>query len=170
MNERLIAIGDIHGCREALEALIAAIKPGPDDTVVTLGDYVDRGPDSAGVIDTLLELGNRTQLISLIGNHEEMMLDVIRGHESHHNWLRYGGVETLDSYQFSGNLDFLPPEHEAFFNSLGDFYESENHFFVHACYDSKVPLADQPIDLLRWTSLREKMPQPHRNGKIAVVG
>ena len=77
-GERLIAIGDIHGCLTALDTLLDAIAPTSSDIIVTLGDYVDRGPDSRGVIDRLIELGRQTRLIGLLGNHEEMMLDVIR--------------------------------------------------------------------------------------------
>jgi hypothetical protein len=70
---RTIAIGDIHGCRDALAALIDAIGPGPDDTLVTLGDHIDRGPDSRGVIDQLLALASRCRLVPLLGDHEEMV-------------------------------------------------------------------------------------------------
>ncbi|QDT06851.1 Serine/threonine-protein phosphatase 1 [Rubripirellula lacrimiformis] len=170
LSGRLLAIGDIHGCRTALEKLLEAIAPTPDDIVVTLGDYVDRGPDSRGVIDTLIDLGRRTRLVGLLGNHEEMMLSVVREGESHHSWLRHGGVETLDSYGFDGDLDFLPAEHEAFFDSLGDYFEHGDYFFTHAAYDPDTPLEQQPADLLRWYSLTEGLPARHRSGKTAVVG
>jgi serine/threonine protein phosphatase 1 len=168
--ERLIAIGDIHGCRVALETLLDAIAPGPDDIVVTLGDYVDRGPDSCGVVDRLIELGKQTRWIGLLGNHEQMMLDVIRGGEPHHSWLRYGAVQTLDSYGFDGDLSFLPPEHERFFDSLGDYFVHGDYFFTHAAYDPESPLEHQSPDMLRWYSLQEGLPAPHKNGKTAVVG
>lgn len=170
MNGRLIAIGDIHGYRAPLQTLIRAIEPTPDDIVVTLGDYVDRGPDSKGVVDELIELGRRTQLIALIGNHEEMMLNVVRGDQSHHSWLRYGGVETLESYGFDGNLDFLPPEHVEFFGSLGDFFVHDEFFFTHAAYDPALELEQQTIEMLRWHSLRNGIPDPHVSGKTAIVG
>ncbi len=170
MAGRLIAIGDIHGCAVALDRLLEAIAPTPEDIVVTLGDYVDRGPDSRAVIDILIDLGRRTRLVGLLGNHEEMMLEVVRGGQPHHNWLRYGGVETLDSYGFDGDLDFLPPEHDAFFDSLGDYFESGDYFFTHAAYDPDLPLDQQPSDLLRWYSLTEGLPAAHRSGKTAVVG
>jgi serine/threonine protein phosphatase 1 len=75
MPGRTIAIGDIHGCAAALRAVIAAIKPTAEDTLVTLGDYVDRGPDSRGVIDEMLLLEKRCHVLPLLGNHEVMMLD-----------------------------------------------------------------------------------------------
>ena len=170
MSERLIAIGDIHGCRAALETLLEAIDPQPSDILVGLGDYVDRGPDSKGVVDILIQLGRRTQFVGLLGNHEEMMLDVVRGSVPHHNWLRYGGVETLESYDFDGDLDFLPREHEQFFDSLGDYFEHSDYFFTHAAYDPDTPLEHQTADMLRWYPLVEGLPAPHQNGKTAVVG
>ncbi len=170
MSHRLIAIGDVHGCRQALDALIEVIEPGPDDTVVMLGDYVDRGPDSRGVVDTLVALADRTRLVCLMGNHEEMMLAVLKHGEPHHGWLRYGGVETLDSYDFSGDLDFLPPSHDRFFDGLGDYYECDGFFFTHAAYDPDQPLENQSTDMLRWHSLRDGVPGPHQSGKVAVVG
>jgi serine/threonine protein phosphatase 1 len=170
VSERLIAIGDIHGCRTALETLLEAIRPDREDILVTLGDYVDRGPDSRGVVDALIDLGKRTQLVGLLGNHEEMMLEVVREGHPHHNWLRYGGVETLESYGFDGDLDFLPPEHDRFFDSLGDYFERGDYFFTHAAYDPATPLQHQSSDMLRWYSLNEGLPAPHQSGKVAVVG
>ncbi len=170
MSNRLIAIGDIHGCNVALQTLLEAIQPGPSDIIVTLGDYVDRGPNSRAVIDTLIELRKRTQLVGILGNHEEMMLAVVRGEETHHGWLRHGGVETLESYDFDGQLDFLPPAHAEFLESLGDYFIHDEFFFTHAAYDPDVPLENQPVDLLRWYSLTEGVPAPHQNGKTAIVG
>ncbi|MEM9827712.1 MAG: metallophosphoesterase family protein [Planctomycetota bacterium] len=168
--QRIFAIGDIHGCSIALRALLEAINPQPSDLIVTLGDYVDRGPDSRGVIKTLIELGQRTQTVGILGNHEEMMLNVINGEADHHSWLRFGGVDTLESYQFDGDLDFLPADHIAFFNGLGDYFEYENFFFTHASYDEETALEFQDPTLLRWSSLNSSHPGPHQSGKIAVVG
>jgi len=72
---RILVIGDIHGASTALDAILAAVSPTPADLVITLGDYVDRGIDSAGVIDRLLKLSRTHQVVSLRGNHEEMMMD-----------------------------------------------------------------------------------------------
>src|SRR6516225_5447385 len=89
-NGRTIAIGDVHGCAEALAALIQAIQPGPDDQIVTLGDYIDGGPDSCGVIDQLLALSGRCRLIPLLGNHEEMLLAALEGRSELASWLHFG--------------------------------------------------------------------------------
>ena len=170
MSGRLIAIGDIHGCCAALDALLNAIAPGPDDTIVTLGDYVDRGSDSKGVIDRLIDLQSRCQLKALLGNHEEMMLGVIRDNQPPFRWLQFGGVETLDSYRFTGDMSVIPRSHHEFFDSLLPYYETDDTFFVHANYHPKVPLARQTPHALRWQKLSESVPPPHVNGKLAVVG
>lgn len=170
MADRLIAIGDIHGCRVALDRLLEAIAPDHDDVVVALGDFVDRGPDARGVVDRLIELKAQTGLVCLLGNHEEMMLSVIRNGAPHHEWIRHGGVETLESYGFDGDLDFLPQSHHEFFDSLGAYFEHGDFFFTHAAYDPDVPLNEQSRESLRWYSLNSGLPAAHQSGKIAVVG
>lgn len=170
MSQRLIAIGDIHGCSRALESLLAAIEPQQDDVIVTLGDYVDRGPDSKGVIDRLIELRQHCQVIALQGNHEEMMLDVVREQKPHLRWLQYGGVETLDSYGFIGDLNVIPEAHFEFFDSMLDYYETESHLFFHANYQPDLDLSEQDIFTLRWQKLTEFVPGPHRTGKKAILG
>ncbi len=170
MSGRLIAIGDIHGCRVALDTLLDLIAPTSDDIIVTLGDYVDRGPDSRGVIDTLIDLKKQTGLVTLLGNHEEMMLEVLFNGASHHEWLKHGGVDTLDSYGFDGDLNILSVEHEQFFDSLGDYFETEDFFFTHAAYDPDTALEHQPSDMLRWYPLTSGVPARHINNKIAIVG
>ncbi|MHB8902746.1 MAG: metallophosphoesterase, partial [Thermoguttaceae bacterium] len=74
MTNRIIAIGDIHGCLLALRALIGELQLGLTDTVVTLGDYVSRGPDGRGVIDELIQLSDSCNLVPLLGNHEQLLL------------------------------------------------------------------------------------------------
>ena len=89
MPTRTIAIGDIHGCSAALDALLDAIRPRPEDTIVTLGDYINRGPDTRGVLDRLIDLGRRCRLVPLLGNHEQMLLEARSGlHPT--TWLRHG--------------------------------------------------------------------------------
>src|SRR4051812_30312448 len=79
MAGRTIAIGDVHGCLRALAALLDAIGPDWEDTLVPLGDYIDRGPDSRGVLDQLLALAKRCRLVPLLGNHEEMLIAAVQG-------------------------------------------------------------------------------------------
>ncbi len=170
MSGRTIAIGDIHGCLTALQTLLDLIRPTPEDTIITLGDYVDRGPDSKGVIDRLIQLNSETRLIPIMGNHEEMMLSVVRDREEPYRWLQYGGVDTLDSYGFGGDLSVVPDLHLAFLDSLADFFETDSTIFLHANYNPLLPLADQPTDLLRWVKLSEYLPEPHMSGKRVILG
>jgi serine/threonine protein phosphatase 1 len=169
MAERIIAIGDIHGCSTALESLLNAVGPKDGDLFVPLGDYVDRGPNSKRVIEMLIELSKSHHVEPIFGNHEQMMMSVIEGKSPPHDWLRYGGVDTLDSYGFSGDLNVVPVEHVEFLRSCHDFFVTDKHFFVHANYVHNVPLEELDELTIRWRSL-DDMPGPHVNGKIAVVG
>lgn len=169
-SPRIIAIGDIHGYSQALAALLNAVRPQPDDTIVTLGDYVDRGPDSRGVIEMLLALEQHCRLVPILGNHDEMMLDIAHGRrEFFENWLSYGGTATLASYGCARPSQ-IPDAHLAFLERCQDYYETERHFFVHGNYWPGLPLPEHRALELRWESLRQRTPGPHMSGKIAVVG
>ena len=168
MPGRTIAIGDIHGCSAALRAILAAIEPKADDTLVTLGDYVDRGPDSRGVVDEMLALERRCRLVPLLGNHEVMLLEALTSPSTMEPWKECGGAATLKSY--GGKLSNIPDEHWAFIRRCRRYYETATHFFVHANYDADLPLDEQPDYLLFWEHLLFHIPRPHENGKIAVVG
>ncbi|MCA9169999.1 MAG: serine/threonine protein phosphatase [Planctomycetales bacterium] len=170
MPARMIAIGDIHGCSRALETVLEAIGPTADDLFVPLGDYVDRGPNSKGVIDMLLQLETTCQVEPILGNHEEMMMMVLSGHAGPNDWLRYGGVATLDSYGFDGDPTAIPDSHRDFFQRCRDYFEADRHFFVHANYRHDVPLPELDAEMLRWQSLINYTPGPHQSGKIAVCG
>ena len=167
-NSRTIAIGDIHGCSLALEALLRAIEIRGSDTVVTLGDYIDRGGDSRGVIDQILDLRQTCNVVSLLGNHELMLCEVLAGADDGANWLACGGQATLASY--SGSLDNIPPSHRQFLDSLRHFYELDDYFFVHANYYYDMALEEQPETMLFWEHLHRSPPRPHVNGKVAIVG
>ena len=105
-QSRTIAIGDIHGCSAALEAVLQAIDPSPSDTIVPLGDFVDRGIDSKGVLDRLIKLATQCQLIPILGNHDQMMLLARDNKAEFRFWLNCGGDTALDSYGSSGKLSF----------------------------------------------------------------
>ncbi len=167
---RTIAIADIHGCSDALAPLLAAIDPQPDDTIITLGDYVNRGIDSKGVLDMLIELSGRCRLVPILGNHDEMMLKAKTSRSAFRHFLEFGGIETLDSYGDSGHISLVPDEHFDFLESCVPWFETETHFFTHGNYDPNLPLDKQDSRTLRWVSLRDSLPGPHTSGKIAVVG
>jgi serine/threonine protein phosphatase 1 len=169
MPGRIIAIGDIHGYATALSALIEALQPQPDDTLVALGDYVDRGPDTSGVLDELIALASRCRLVPLLGNHDEMLLELHHGGPGLNDWLKWGGRETLSAYGCRHPRE-IPEPHIEFLEDCVLYHETETHFFVHASYDPALPLDEQPPDLLRWTSIRAAPPGPHCSGKIAIAG
>lgn len=169
MSKRVIAIGDVHGCATALQKLLDAIAPQPEDTLVFLGDLVDRGPDSKGVVDQVLELNGKCGLRVIQGNHEEMMLNVVDG-ESPQEWLKHGGVATLDSYGFTGDLSVIPEAHLVLMREALPFYETENHFFTHGNYEPQKAFEDQDPMILRWQNLIVSTPGPHTSGKKAVLG
>ena len=95
---RRFVIGDIHGCAKALRSLIEIIDPRPDDELVFLGDYVDRGPDSRNCVDQLIALKERCRLVTLRGNHEIMLMGVAFGGLNSKAWLASGGLATVSSY------------------------------------------------------------------------
>jgi serine/threonine protein phosphatase 1 len=163
-------MGDIHGCATALRTLLGALQLQRDDTLVTLGDYVDRGPDSRAAVELLLELAQACRLVALRGNHEEMLLDALRSDVARSIWLRCGGLATLRAYGDDGGLPRLPEEHVQFFQATRLIYETPTHFFVHASYDPRLPLDGQPPEVLLWPSLRDYIPPPHVSGKMAIVG
>jgi serine/threonine protein phosphatase 1 len=169
---RLLAIGDIHGCSQALHGLLDAVRPQREDLIVTLGDYIDRGPDSAGVLTRLIELRRSHRVVSLLGNHEMMMLAARQSAGEWAMWHGYGGKETLQSYatpSCAATLEDVPVEHWEFMETAcRDWYEAETHFFVHANAYPEIPLDEQPRSMLLWESLTEA--PPHCSGKIMVCG
>lgn len=167
---RLVAVGDIHGCSTALNRLIEAIRPTEQDTAVILGDFIDRGPDSRGVIETLICLQEKCRLIVLLGNHEEMMLAARQSRSDFVYWMKFGGQEMLDSYGPFSTWDDLPPDHWALIRSCQDFYDAADFLFVHANYDSRVPPNRQSGTRLRWEHLDPAEAQPHCSGKTVIVG
>src|SRR5215471_4400812 len=105
MPDRIVAIGDIHGCSAALKALLENFRPLPTDTIVTLGDYIDRGPDSRAVLDLLLDLRDQCTLSPLLGNREEMLLAARESRSSLQHWLKFGAEATLRSYSDRGGWE-----------------------------------------------------------------
>ena len=170
MSARTIAIGDVHGCSRALGRLLDAIDPRCDDTIVALGDYIDRGPDTRGVLERLVELESRCRLVPLLGNHEEMLLVAKSGQANVRLWLACGGLATLTSYDSATSFDQIPSRHFAFLEGCRLYHVEGDHFFVHANYLPDLPLEEQDSDILLWRSLRDFTPGPHCSGKTAVVG
>ncbi|MEZ6092936.1 MAG: metallophosphoesterase family protein [Pirellulaceae bacterium] len=165
---RLIAIGDVHGCDFALETLLNEIQPTTRDTLVFLGDYVDRGPNSNRVLDILVDLITHCRVIPLIGNHEIMVFKGWRGVTTFDFWMMHGGRETLASY--GGDPRNVPQDHMTFLSHCLRHHETERHIFLHACYDPFVSLDEQPDQILFWRHIFDDVPPPFENGKTVVVG
>jgi serine/threonine protein phosphatase 1 len=157
------AIGDVHGCIDqllALEDKVAADGADLDGEkwLVTLGDYVDRGPSSAAVIDHVsgpAPVGFRR--FALAGNHEAMMGDFLADPDAHAYWLDEGGLETLASYGLGQGLaadgtvdDWIPRAHQQFIETLPVCLSLPGWLFVHAGIRPGVPLAQQTDDDLLW--------------------
>lgn len=168
MPGRTIAIGDIHGCDAAFKVVLDRIAPEADDTIITLGDYIDRGPASRKVIERILNLSTQCRLVTLIGNHEVLLLSAMENEQDHEFWLACGGRETLESYQCE--IHELPEEHVRFFCDCALGYETDTHIFAHANYLAGLALEEQDEHTLLWKHLSTHMPQPHISGKTAVVG
>jgi serine/threonine protein phosphatase 1 len=167
---RLFAIGDIHGCSTALRTLIEAIAPRSEDTTVTLGDYIDWGPDSRGVIDLLIELSSRCHLVPLLGNHEEMLLAALDSFSELRHWLDFGGEDTLNSYQYDGSQEMIPRDHVQFIKGCRDYYETATHILAHGNYEPDLPIHQVGGAKLRWEQIDARVQRPHYSGKKVVVG
>jgi serine/threonine protein phosphatase 1 len=168
---RTLVIGDIHGCLTAFDLLLKELSPQKEDIVITLGDYIDRGPDSRGVLDRMLELEKSTQLIPLLGNHEILMLDTSSHLVDCGSWYGVGGRQTMESYGCTDTPDWnaIPQEHWDFLSQrLRRWHESETHIFAHANVNAMLPLPDQSDDWLFWRRFDDS--HPHFSGKTLVCG
>jgi serine/threonine protein phosphatase 1 len=167
---RLLAVGDIHGCLAAFDDLLNWVQPTPQDVIVALGDFVDRGPHTSGVLDRLIELRSRLNLICLRGNHEQMMVEARAGGRSElRMWLGVGGMQALQSYSVAATLADVPREHWDFLeNGLVDYHETERFIFTHATVLCDCNLTEQPDYALRWEFLPDAM--RHHSGKTVICG
>jgi len=175
---KIFAIGDIHGCYEKLQRLMAQLPFDPGrDTLVFLGDYIDRGPQSKEVITYLCQLKRQVQnLILLVGNHEYLMLEYHRtGDPSLLPFLRHLGIDaTLSSYGTSSpkslqEMLFLPDDHLRLFQSLLPYWETEDFIFVHAGLDPEIPLDQHDLSSLCETR-STFLSQDHDYGKLVIFG
>jgi serine/threonine protein phosphatase 1 len=171
MPPRTIAIGDIHGWSTALVALLNAIKLQPDDLLIPLGDYVDRGIDSKGVLDELIAIKTKCRLVPILGNHDQMMLHAKESRSDFRFWLNCGGDSALDSYGSTSRLDLIPSSHFQFLKDCYSYFETDTHVFLHANYRPQVPIEKLDDHTIRWLSLRDYLPtERHLSGKAVVVG
>jgi len=171
--ERIFAIGDIHGCMDKLGMLIDQLDFADDrDTLVFIGDYIDRGPHSFEVVEYLIRLKRRHQnIVFLKGNHEDMLVKYLSGVDRF-TYLANGGRQTLDSYlkQDRKPKTFpIPDSHLEFFKSLVLFFETDQYIFVHAGLKKKIPLNLQNTEDLLWIR-NEFIQSDYDFGKQVVFG
>jgi len=140
--------------------------------LIFLGDYIDRGTDSKKVVEEVINLKSQYHIITLLGNHEKMLLDILQKSLPIETWLFNGGETTLLSYgikKYNISSDLFPPEHIEFFKSLLPYYEMDNYIFVHAGLKPNIPLGKQSIDDLVW--IRDEFIYSDCDfGKVVVFG
>jgi serine/threonine protein phosphatase 1 len=172
-SEKTFVIGDIHGCLEMLNRLMDKIAwHPPNDQIIFLGDYVGRGENPKGVVDYILALRRCCSNVEcLIGNHEVMFLDYLRG-KNEDVFISNGGWTTLKSY-LAGETEELTPivsdDHMAFYSSLKPYIELEDYYIVHAGFRPGVDISEQTLeDMIR---IREPFIQSNYDfGKKVIFG
>ena len=189
-NRRLYVIGDIHGRSDLLDRMVKEIErdlqknPTADSLTVTLGDYVDRGPDSRGVLDRLVHNPFPTKYIALKGNHEELFEAFLHDPSIASQWRRLGGLETLHSYGVSVTAVMIgkgfeeasralrkavPEEHLRFLGSLKLSMSVGEYFLCHAGVRPGIPLERQRAEDLLW--IRDEFLNSRTSfGKVVVHG
>ncbi len=187
---RLYVIGDIHGCLNLLDRMIEqvardlAARPVVESLVVTVGDYLDRGPSSSGVIARLMHNPFPTDYVALKGNHEVLFHEFLSAPATANHWRRLGGPETLRSYGVPADdveagrnylaaaralAQAVPSEHFDFLASLETSLTVGGHFVCHAGVRPGVPLDRQEEEDLLW--IREPFLASNTDfGKIVVHG
>ncbi|WP_203333488.1 metallophosphoesterase family protein [Planococcus beigongshangi] len=172
--KRTLVISDIHGELELFqELLLEAGYDANEDQLILLGDYVDRGPDSKGVLERVIEL-KKTGAIVLRGNHDNMMLAAVNDEPgSKERWARNGGIPTLQSYDPS-IADMMFPAaqsfwaHVEFIRGTGYFHETDDYIFVHAGVQPGTPVEQTDPYTLMW--IREEFYLAYEGDKTVVFG
>lgn len=190
-GQRVYAVGDIHGCSHLFMSLIEAIeadipddeKAGVESHVILLGDLVDRGPDSAGVVELARKWKKLRPIRILCGNHEELFLESFSNTDTLRHFLRHGGRETLRSYGIDHKTltkaslaevqelmeAHVPKKHLKFIESFEDMVQMGDYLFVHAGIEPGVPLEEQKVRTMRW--IREPfLSYPKSHGLVVVHG
>ncbi|WP_375464289.1 metallophosphoesterase family protein [uncultured Methylobacterium sp.] len=173
MSDLTYAIGDIHGCASLLDGLLARIETHAASRpyrLVFLGDYIDRGPDSAGVIRTVSRLhwGDPERVVCLMGNHEAMLLKTLQERGALDHWLQNGGVETLASFDAEGPQD-LPGDMLDWIEALPTLHADARRWYVHAGFRPGCEAPDPEVHSRLW--IREPfLSEDHDFGRHVVHG
>jgi len=183
VNSKIICVSDIHGEIHKLKNLFEKLSFTKNDTIIFLGDYIDRGEDSKAVIDFVLSLKDKCNLVTLKGNHEMFAMDSLKFTEGRlglaqmfNSWMMNGGEACLRSYCRDGLymdkpveiIDEMFIDHGDFFNDLKIAYETENHIFVHGFLAHEQDAEDQEEWQCIWGRYDDIY--PHKSGKTVVCG
>jgi serine/threonine protein phosphatase 1 len=168
--ESVAVVGDIHGRLDRLDRVLVRLPQGR--TLVFLGDYIDRGPDSRGVVERLLRLEPQRPCILLCGNHEDMLLDALGGSYKGavDDWMRNGGDATQRSYGATNVrhlAERIPEAHLRFYRALREHWETDEYVFVHAGIRADGPEATDRETKL-W--LRTAPDEAFGYGKTVICG
>ncbi|AFZ46221.1 metallophosphoesterase [Cyanobacterium stanieri PCC 7202] len=166
IKKRRFVIGDVHGHFQALRGLFDAIAPNPEDEIYFLGDLIDRGADSAKVVDFVIK--NNYQCI--LGNHEVMLLQSFseRGlnHGSFQSWLHNGGYSTITSYN-----NKIPPDHLEWMRQLPLNIDLGDYWLVHAGVDPNTPHKEQNSEQFCWIRTPfHTISEPYFKDKTIIIG
>ena len=152
LKPRCFVIGDIHGCAATLRRLVdGTLRPSPADHIYLLGDFIDRGPNSKGVLDYIFELRERGLTVSCVrGNHEEMCLLAGDDHYFLNLWVANGGLATMESFQADGPGD-IPHRYREFLASLPHYILLDRFIIVHAGLNFDPPSPFDDTSAMLWT-------------------
>ncbi len=154
---RLIGISDIHGELEKLCRVIEKVNPQKNDTIIFMGDYIDRGAKSKEVVQKIIDMKEVCNCVYLIGSHEYALLHADTDDYYHYLFWNYGGVQTVESY---GSFDNILKTHGDFFRSLKFYYINGRYLFVHAGLRDGIPIESQnEVDMVYIR--REFYEKPH---------
>jgi serine/threonine protein phosphatase 1 len=166
-SHRRVVIGDVHGHYEGLMLLLEKIAPTSEDQIYFLGDLIDRGPQSAQVV----EFVRQNDYLCLLGNHEQMLLNILTGRDkasaNMQAWLYSGGQATVASYQSA----MIPQEHLDWFESLPTYLDLGDFWLTHAGVNPNKTVEEQTADQLCW--IREEfhsISKPYFPDKWIIVG
>lgn len=169
---KIFAIGDIHGHLTALEALLEVVPFSPDDLVIFLGDYVDKGPDVRDVLEFFCDFADRPNTVFLRGNHDQMLVDAHLDPSKFPIWECLAGTDPLASYGAGATDELLcriPKHHWHFLrHRCVDHFETDRFLFVHGGIRPDRSPDEEDIEHLHWLTLT--MSAPHQSGRTVVCG
>lgn len=186
LKGRTFAISDIHGCLKQFKSLVKNLGLGVNDTLILMGDYIDRGEDSAGVLDYIIELKEVFNVVTLLGNHDAMLRDTLyNSNQSKREkwgsiWMNNGGMQTLRSYgcgvEVIDSPEYIPKklqEHWWMIREMPLYFITDTHIFVHSTPRSDLAIEDHSEEELIWRrpSIEDRNGfYKHISGKVVISG